>query len=111
MQEAKGVQFQPPQRVDLDDLEASTCAMQEAEGLLHQFGQSLATLEGSLMGLVKMEAPHQPLALSSLLQLLTSEQVSLATSNHPVIKVWPSHPSPDHGMLGPCKPHIACIWQ
>ncbi len=63
------------------------CALQEVEGCLFDFSQVLATILESLMGTVIMEKPRQFLALSSLLQLLASKQVNLASSTHAVIQV------------------------
>ncbi|KAK9868099.1 hypothetical protein WJX84_003098 [Apatococcus fuscideae] len=59
--------------------------MQDAESLLNQFGQALAQIDRSLNGHVNLEAPKQPLAMTDLLKLLTSGDVHLDTSTHPVI--------------------------
>ncbi|KAK9868101.1 hypothetical protein WJX84_003709 [Apatococcus fuscideae] len=60
--------------------------MQDVERLLQQFGQALETIANSLMGLVVMAPPQQPLAMTELLQALTSGSVHLDTCCHPVIK-------------------------
>ena len=61
--------------------------MQIAEEVLQQLAQALITLASNLMGMLEIEAPHSPLAMTALLQALTPGMVNLGFCTHPVIQV------------------------